>query len=230
MIKSASEAIKRAQYLVDTNFNYIYGYKFNYNPVTVTIITQLAKDNPSNFTTEYTAKAKAMAGENAIDCSGLVCYALSISDIGSYAIADLPKTRPNQYKEVPLAERKPGDIVWKKGHVGLMKTTKSVIEARSMSAGVKEFLYTSQPWAKCIRPLYKETEDGYTKTGWIYEPDGRCWYAKSTKKGDYYKSGIYTIDGKQYLFDKDGYLLSGLLIITNDDGSIRHEFSPQWKK
>ena len=104
-----------------------------------------------------------------------------------------------------------------KGHVGLCKDKNNIIEARSINAGVNVFNFTSQNWEKCIRPKYS---DDYEKTGWICEPDGRMWYAKSKKKGDYYKNGFYEIEGKKYFFDEDGYLVKLLLLTTNQDGSV----------
>lgn len=202
------------------NYNYIFGYKEHMNPVTKCWIDELAKQNPSTFTHTYIEKACKFIGKKAIDCSGLVCECLGISVIGSYSICDLPIHYPKIYSYVPMGERMRGDILWKKGHVGICQDGNNVIEARSINAGVDVFRFTTQNWAKCIRPKYND--DYYKKTGWIMESDGRMWYAKSKKKGDYYKNGFHEIDGKKYFFDEDGYLVKTFLVTTLDDGCVEY--------
>lgn len=200
------------------SYNYIFGYKEYMNPVSKSRIDELARQNPATFTQHYIDKARKFIGKNAIDCSGLVCTCLGISNIGSYSICDLPIHCPKIYSYVPMDERMPGDILWKKGHVGLCKDKNNIIEARSINAGVSVFSFTSQNWMKCIRPKYNEGY--YKKTGWILEPDGRKWYAKSKKKGDYYRNGLYEIEGKKYFFDEDGYLVELMFITTDDNGAV----------
>lgn len=215
--RSMKEALEIANIMAGS-YNYIFGYKEYMNPVTKSRIEELARQNPGTFTLSYIEKARKFIGKNAIDCSGLICECLGISVIGSYSICDLPIHYPKIYSYVSMDERMPGDILWKKGHVGLCKDNNNVIEARSINAGVDVFQFTSQNWLKCIRPKYDD--DYYKKTGWIMEPDGRMWYAKSKKKGDYYKNGFHEIDGKKYFFDEDGYLVKTFLVTTLDDGCV----------
>lgn len=214
--RSMKEALEIANIMAGS-YNYIFGYKEYMNPVTKSRIEELARQNPDTFTQSYIEKSHKFIGKNAIDCSGLICECLGISVIGSYSICDLPIHYPKIYSYVEMGERMSGDILWKKGHVGLCKDKNDIIEARSINAGVNVFKFTSQNWEKCIRPKYS---DEYEKTGWICEPDGRMWYAKSKKKGDYYKNGFYEIEGKKYFFDEDGYLVKLLLLTTNQDGSV----------
>lgn len=211
------EALEIANIMV-RSYNYIFGYKEHMNPVAKCWIDELAKQNPSTFTHAYIEKAYKFIGKNAIDCSGLICECLGISVIGSYSICDLPIHYPKFYSCVKMGDRMAGDVLWKKGHVGLCKDKNNVIEARSINAGVGVFQFSSQQWEKCIRPKY--VEEDYSKTGWICEPDGRMWYAKSKNKGDYYRNGFYEIDGKKYFFDEDGYLVKLLLITTGDEGAV----------
>lgn len=213
-----NQAIEKAKMFVDFGYVYIYGYKEIYNPVTLSRIEMLRKENPNNFTASYTEKAKKLVGKRAIDCSGLVCQCLGIADIGSYQICDLP-FNSNLYKYINAPEA--GCILWKKGHVGICVSEDKAIEARSMDAGVGYFNLHSQPWSKFIMPYYLPTDEVYSKTGWIYEPDGSCWYAFGKKKGEYYRGGIYEIDGKKYMFDKQGFLVRTALVTTYDDGHIR---------
>lgn len=217
--RSMKEALEIANIMAGS-YNYIFGYKEYMNPVTKSRVEELARQNPSTFTHAYIEKACKFIGKNAIDCSGLVCECLDISVIGSYSICDLPIHYPKIYSYVSMDERMPGDILWKKGHVGLCKDKNNIIEARSINAGVGIFQFTSQNWVKCIRPKYND--DCYEKTGWIMEPDGRMWYAKSKKKGDYYKNGFHEIDGRKYFFDEDGYLVKTFLVTTMDDGCVEY--------
>lgn len=213
------EALEIAN-IMARSYNYIFGYKEHMNPVAKCWVDELAKQNPSTFTQAYIEKAYKFIGKNAIDCSGLICECLGISVIGSYSICDLPIHYPKFYSYVKMEDRMAGDVLWKKGHVGLCKDKNNVIEARSINAGVGVFPFSSQPWEKCIRPKY--AEEDYSKTGWISEPDGRMWYAKSKKKGDYYKNGFHEIDGKKYFFDEDGYVVKLMTVTTDDDYCVEY--------
>lgn len=201
---------------MQNGYVYIYGYKESYNPVNKSRNDILRKDNPSVWSQSYYERAQSLIGKRAIDCSGLVCQALGISDIGSYAIADLPKTRPDDFVSIPLASRIAGDIVWKEGHVGMVYDLTTVVEARSASAGVNRFSYTSQPWVRCIHPIYKVKD--YDK-GWHVDENG-TWYAYGETRGSYYKNCVKEIDGSIYVFDEEGYLLKSALVVTNEGGEI----------
>lgn len=225
--RTAKETIEKAM-LYTKSYEYIYGYKDYMNPVSKSWIEILSTANPQMYTAEYKRKALEKVGKSAIDCSGLVCECVGLPEMNSTSIRSLPYSDKN-YTYVNRTKLQPGDICGKKGHVGLYVGSEKVVEARSMAAGVHEFALNSQPWTEFIHPYYKtdETEE-YSKTGWIFEPDGRCWYAKSKKKGDYYKSGIYKIDGKEYLFDSDGYLIDVLVIMTAPMGNIDTKVIRHW--
>lgn len=217
--RTAKESIEKAM-LYTKSYEYIYGYKDYMNPVSKSWIQTLSTANPQMYTAEYKRKALEKIGKSAIDCSGLVCECVGLPEMNSTSIRSLPYSDTN-YTYVNKAKLQPGDICGKKGHVGLFVGDGKVVEARSMAAGVHMFDLKSQPWTEFIHPDYKTAEsEEYSKTGWIKEPDGRYWYAKSKKKGDYYKSGIFEIDGKEYLFDEEGYVLRYLAICASREGVI----------
>lgn len=107
------------------NCKYWYGGKRQ--KATKELADILQKQNPTIWTSTYRAKAEAdiKAGATVCDCSGLVCYAYGISDIGSSAIKEKFK--------VWTGTPRPGMIAWKQGHVGIIKTCSGkVIEMRGI--------------------------------------------------------------------------------------------------
>lgn len=117
------DIVNRAMELKD--YKYWYGGKRQ--KATKALADTLQKQNPGVWTTSYRAKADAdiKAGAMVCDCSGLVCYAYNISDIGSSAIR-------NKFK-VWEGTPRPGMIAWKSGHVGIIKTCSGkVIEMRGI--------------------------------------------------------------------------------------------------
>lgn len=105
----------------------VYWYGGKRQKCTQELADRLQKENPNVWDTAYMKKAEKDI-ENfkyCCDCSGLVCYAYGIPDIGSYAIRD-------RYK-VWTGKPKPGMIAWKPGHVGIIKTCSGkVIEMRGI--------------------------------------------------------------------------------------------------
>lgn len=104
-----------------------YWYGGKRQKATKELADTLQKQNPTVWTATYRAKAEAdiKAGAMVCDCSGLVCYAYGITDIGSSAIKE-------KYK-VWTGSPRPGMIAWKQGHVGIIKTCSGkVIEMRGI--------------------------------------------------------------------------------------------------
>lgn len=223
MIKTIDEGMTRAREFTEnlSNWNYVYGAKYYNNPITQNLLNVLQKQNPGTFTPDYMAKAQTKIGKNAIDCSGLVCRCHAISDIGSYAIAELPKTYPSTYVEVntTVEALEPMDILWKTGHVALYIGNNKCLEARNINMGViiSDINYTK--WGKVIRNKTLSNND-YMYDGWIREPDGSWWYASSKKKGDYYKNCVSVINGKAYAFNAQGLVVKNPTITTDEKGGF----------
>lgn len=214
-----NEAIRRAKKLVNDNWQYIYGAKFHDNPITVKLINQLRRDNSQVYTNTYYNKAISKVGKNAIDCSGLICYCWGIPDIGSWSIHYLPNEKPDEYGYVELKNLKPGDAVWKSGHVGLYIGDNKVIEARGIDYGVCITNLGDQPWKHGVRNcMLKEAYD-YENLGWNEDTKG-WWYAYGHFKGEYYKNQIVCIDGEYYAFDAEGYMCYSGTFSTNGTGAI----------
>ena len=206
---TAKAAIATAETLL--GWHYIYGYKYKYNPVTKSRIKSLAKQNSQVFTDSYYDKACNFIGGYAIDCSGLVCCALNISDIGSYEIRE----------RFPVAsEVKPGDVLWRQGHVGLVIQVSEkneyvkAIEAYTINqpVGIRTYNIALSEWTNVLRPNYKPEpitevmpQPEIRPRGWVKEKDGRWWYSTGNDNGDYYCNGLYWVEDKQYYFDKEGY-------------------------
>lgn len=206
------EAVERAKELL--GWNYIYGFKHNYNPVSTPRINLLRQQYSSVFTDAYYKKAFGMIGTNAIDCSGLVCYALNIKDIGSWQFHDLPTASPSNYVYVTTPEA--GDIVWKSGHVGLCIGNDKVIEARGIDYGVVETNFNERNWIKIISYKKWEEDTFYENYGSWNKDEIGWWFPWGPDKGQYYKNEVATIVGKQYAFNKNGHLLGDSSLITTD--------------
>lgn len=227
--KKKSKVIKEAMDKFPDKYVYIYGYEEWYNPVQERYIDSLAALYPSTFTPDYVATAKSEIGKRAIDCSSLVCVALGIPDMASGTISKLPITNPEAFYYIDHPEE--GCICWKPGHCGLNMTDTTTLEARSQKSGVHVFSTFSQPWQKFIMPRYQpEKENEYSRSGWIYEEDGRCWYARSKKVGDYPKNCREVINGKTYMFDREGYLIKTAILITDDSGAIIDKYLMHYKR
>lgn len=214
------EVVNRALLLKD--WKYIYGFKYSTSLVTLSRIQSLANLYPNVFTDSYINKAIQFRGENAIDCSGLNCYAYGISDISSSVIGNLPNTKPDQYSYKNLnGDIEKGDSVWMSGHCGLYIGNGKVIEARGINYGVVVTNLADRPWLKVISPnnltlAYYINVDEWNmdNTGW--------WYPYGENKGEYYKNTVATIDGKQYAFNSDGYCLSKPEIDCTSKGDITY--------
>ena len=219
MAITVNEAIRRAKKLVADDWNYVYGAKYNDNPITVKLINRLRAENSQVYTHNYYTKALTKVGKNAIDCSGLVCHCWGISDIGSWSIHYLPNEKPNSYASVSLKELIAGDAVWKSGHVGLYIGNGKVIEARGIDYGVQITNLTDQLWKHGVRKKDLKTAYDYENIGWNEDTKG-WWYAYGHFKGEYYKNQVVCIDGKYYAFDAEGYLCYIGTFYTNASGEI----------
>lgn len=105
----------------------VYWYGGKRQKCTQALADRLHKENPNVWDTAYMKKAEKDIDnfKYCCDCSGLVCYAYGINDIGSYEI----RKRFHIWNGKP----RPGMIAWKPGHVGIIKTCSGkVIEMRGI--------------------------------------------------------------------------------------------------
>lgn len=155
---------------------YVYWYGGKAQKCTNVLLNTLSKLYPTIYTTNYIAKCKKdiTAGKYCIDCSGLVCKAYGIKDIGTYQMAT--DTRFKEWTETPLN----GMIVWKWNHCGIYNDGK-VIEARGIDYDVT-------------------TTRTYKKSDWqrVYYMDGVEYMAKNANKTaqEYLQAAIDVINGK----------------------------------
>lgn len=227
-----NEMLMRIQEIKQNKYVYVYGAKYTGKPVTVNEINQFRRDNSQVYTEQYYMDTLRMCvGKYALDCSGLVCRVWGISDIGSWSISELAQTRPEEFEEYTYSgaqEVKFGDALWKSGHVGFALDNSRVFEASGLYSGIIESNRASKDWKKIIRPTHI-TEWDYLITGWVHEPDGSWWWADSHYKGNYPTNEIRTIDGKQYCFDKDGWLVGPCNIEVGASGEIINIQGLRWK-
>lgn len=211
-----NRAIDRATRLFNEKWGYVYGAKYSDNPMTLLKLDSLRSQNSKVFTNSYYLKCIDVIkkSKGVIDCSGLVCYAHFMKDIGSWNIADLGKTNPDEWEtfNYKTVSQEAGDILWHEGHVGLAIDSTHCIEARGIDYGVVKTISAERGFKKIIR--LKDTKaDRYSRTGWISEPDGKYWYAYDYPTGSYYHDCIAVIDGIAWLFDHDGYVSEGYVYI-----------------
>jgi len=81
---------------------------------------------------------------------------------------------------------------------------------------------------------YYLDETGAMKTGWFQDTDGKWYYLQEDSngyKGSMYKDGTYTIDGKEYKFDKDGAWIESKGLSTKGAKFIEswEGFSSTWE-
>lgn len=195
---------------------YGYGFKYNNNPPKDSVADALAAMYPSTYTASYLSRVKNYIknGYYLIDCSGLVCRCLMISDIGSSQIATLP-SRDGNYTEHSLSEVIAGDILWRSGHVALAISDKLCVEARGIDYGVIQSEIAKRDFTKVIRPTYYY----YENLGWNKDDEG-WWYAYGRRKGEYYWNCTAWINDKLYAFDKEGYMVYNPSVKTDDSGAI----------
>lgn len=219
-----NRAIDRATKLLNEKWGYVYGAKYHDNPMTLAKLDALRSQNSKVYSNSYYLKSMGVirTSKGVIDCSGLVCYAHAMKDIGSWNIADLGKTKPDEWEtfNYKTVVQEAGDILWHEGHVGLAIDSTHCIEARGIDYGVVKTISAERNFKKIIR-LKDTKSDCYARIGWITEPDGRCWYAYDYPTGSYYHDCIEVIDGIAWLFDHDGYVAEGYVYIqTGNRGEV----------
>lgn len=201
---TGKEIVARAQSL--SKYKYWYGGKREL--ASVSLAKRLKSENPSVWTDSYYQEAlKDVDGVTHVcDCSGLVCYAYGIGDVGSYTIREKYTT----YSGTPRS----GMIGWKKGHVGIFSADgwdAPIIEMRSQAHDYR----CSRTFAQCgfTHVLYDKAVDymaeDVTAVGW-HKDVGGWWYrhTRGTGPATYFHDTFETINGHQYVFNNEGYICS----------------------
>lgn len=207
----------------------VYWYGAKRQVPTEELALSLRKNNPSVWTMDYLEAARADIGgiKLACDCSGLVCGAYAVPDIGtSQFLKKFTEYTGNSYI--------PGMIAWKKGHCGIIIDTHGTIaEMRGLkwdfctkrtflSAGFTKIFYDPN----VIYEGFNDIRKGWNKVGdkWQFikanghsafneflKIDGRWYYFGA----DYSMvTGYFRVDGKRYCSTENGLLKSGAVIST----------------
>lgn len=206
---SGKEIVSKALELKD--WNYLYGAKHSDNPITLNKINQLRKQNSQIYTDSYYNKALKFIGKNAIDCSGLNCYAYDIPDIGSWQIAGLGWAESKITNDIPI-----GSTLWKPGHCGIYKGDGEVIEARGIDYGVVISKVSERDFQKAFIPDFP----AYENLGWCYDDGKGWWLTYGLLKGQYYANQVVYYNGQHYVFDEEGYCIKNATVITTDRGAV----------
>ena len=197
--------------------HYVYWYGGKRQKCTQSLLTTLSSQYTKIYTNSYIKKCKTDIANNemCMDCSGLVCYAMSIPDIGSYQIS----------KKYPTYSGNPknGMMLYKQGHIALYNNG-YVVEARGIDYDFSDTRkYNPSEWLSVHYDPninYDKQKPSYS-VGWHHDTKG-WWYADTDST--YLKDGYYrvpwsgNINGTDYFyFDKSGYMIE-----TNADGVIQN--------
>lgn len=189
----------------------------------------LKRNNPSVWTDEYLDAARADIGNTKLvcDCSGLVCGAYAIPDIGT---SQFPKAF-SLYKGNGYI---PGMIAWKKGHCGIIVDSRGTVaemrglkwdfcaERTFVGAGFTKIFYKPE----VTYSGFNDSRGGWreVRNGWQYvKADGgfACnEFLKINGKWYYFDAdylmvtGYFRINGKRYCSTENGLLKSGTVIST----------------
>ena len=160
---------------------------------------------PDHWTKSYYETAlKDVDGKTRVcDCSGLVCKAYGISDIGSSQMK-------GRFKEYKGGNYVPGMIAWKNGHVAVIIDEQGhVAEMASQASDYLEHRTFKEAGFTAI--LYSDEVDyfyAYDK-GW-HQDDHGWWFATGTHKGEYIRNDWLLRNHHWYYFGDDGYQMEGL--------------------
>lgn len=224
---TGQEIVRRA---LEIGRQCVYWYGAKRQIPTEKLAFALRKNNPTVWTMDYLDAARADIGGKklACDCSGLVCGAYAIPDIGT---GQFPK-KFTEYKGISYI---PGMIAWKKGHCGIIIDTYGTIaemrglkwdfcEKRTfLSAGFDKIFYDP----RVVYEGFNGTRTGWKEIGdkWQYiktnghsafneflKIDGRWYYFDADH---FMVTGYFRINGKRYCSTENGLLKSGAVISTD---------------
>ena len=116
---TGQEIVNRA---IELGKKCVYWYGAKRQIPTEELALSLRKNNPSVWTKDYldAARADIVGPKLACDCSGLVCGAYAVPDIGTSQF-------PKKFTEYTGNSYIPGMIAWKKGHCGIIMNVHGTI-------------------------------------------------------------------------------------------------------
>lgn len=82
----------------------------------------------------------------------------------------------------------------------------SMFVGASMSSMAAEYQSVS-PETEISTYAIEDADSG--QGDWVWSKSKQKWWFKTSSSGDYLADGIYTISGKDYAFDKDGWMVKG---------------------
>ena len=124
---------------------YIYGCKGKDGIVTANKVSSLAAAYPKIFTQSYLQeinRQQIIGNKIACDCSGLVCWPLSVS----YGSAQLYQ---KAYARLPMSGHvkfAPGTVLYRKGHVGIYIGNGLLVEAKGLKYGTVISKFNPSKW------------------------------------------------------------------------------------
>lgn len=207
----------------------VYWYGAKRQVPTEELAQALRRNNPSVWTTDYLEAARADIGSTklACDCSGLVCGAYAVPDIGTSQF-------PKKFTEYKGGCYIPGMIAWKKGHCGIIvDSSGTVAEMRGLkwdfcadrtfvSAGFTKIFYKPEikyfgfndflvGWKKVMNGWHYVKADGRFACNEFLKINGKWYYFNA----DYLMvTGYFRVNGKRYCSTENGLLKSGTVIST----------------
>nr|DAI48967.1 MAG TPA: hypothetical protein [Bacteriophage sp.] len=185
----------------------VYWYGGKRQLCTVALADRLKRENPNVWTTEYYRKAltDVQHHRRCCDCSGLVCGAYGIEDIGTGSFLKTFKA----WRGAP----KSGMIAWRSGHCGIFLSdgwNSKIAEMRGIDWDYRENRTFSE--AGFTKVLYSpsvsyETLDSAAVPGWHVDATG-WWYRHTPGTGPatYYHDCGKIINEHCYIFDNEGYI------------------------
>lgn len=191
----------------------VYWYGGKRQTPTIALAKTLRKENPKVWTEEYyEAALKDVGGAKLVcDCSGLVCGAYGISDIGTATMCSR-----FQIWTPAKAPFKPGMIAWRAGHCGIIyDKTGHVYEMRGLKWDFcKNRTFESAGFTYVLYDPAVNYEENDHNPGWHFdEGEKKWWYATGWNAGDYHRAGFYKIGNAWYYFNTGGWLVTGVFTI-----------------
>lgn len=190
----------------------VYWYGGKRQTPTASLATTLARQNPSVWTEEYfdAAIKDIGSGKLVCDCSGLVCGAYGVADIGT---SSMPTKFTSMVSLPSPGHFTPGMIAWKKGHCGIIIDSNGhIAEMR----GLRWDFCTNRTFYGCnfTRVLYSPTVDYTESTSGEWRQDSIGWYYMKPN-GKYARSEFLKINNSWYYFNSDAYLQTGYFKLNN---------------
>lgn len=158
-IKNYDTLIKNIRKMISEKSQYVYWYGGKDQKCTDKLLTQLSKQYPNIYTSEYIKNCKKdiINNKKCIDCSGLVCKVYNVPDVGTsqfdkYWKYWLPKSQTGVSHELMS-----GMILWRNGHCGICYDG-MVLQAKGQKQDIVVTEYNRNEWQR----VYYDPKITYT--------------------------------------------------------------------